>query len=122
MAHHADETIGDRIRLLRNDRGLTQEQLAELAGVSTDLVKKLEQNRRQSARLTSLTALAEALDVPRSQMLDKRPRLGGGESRICWTSRRRRARRGATATPRSRSNGRRTSRPCGFATRFLVER
>lgn len=81
MAHRSvpdDETIGDRLRRLRTERGLTQGQLAEAAHLSVDLVKKLEQGRRQSARLTSLTALTYVLDVPRSELLDKRPRLDGG--------------------------------------------
>jgi len=77
-----DASIGDRLRRLRTERGLTQEQLAERAGVSVDLVKKLEQGRRESARLTTLTALASALDVPRSEMLDKRPRLDGTDTRL----------------------------------------
>jgi transcriptional regulator with XRE-family HTH domain len=59
---------------------MTQEQLAERAGLSVDLVKKLEQGRRDSARLTTLTALARALDVSRSELLDKRPRLDRGDS------------------------------------------
>jgi transcriptional regulator with XRE-family HTH domain len=44
-------TIGERLRQLRSERGLTQEGLADLASVSVDLVKKLEQGRRESARL-----------------------------------------------------------------------
>jgi transcriptional regulator with XRE-family HTH domain len=78
----ADASIGDRLRRLRKERGLTQEELAERAAVSVDLVKKLEQGRRQSARLTSLTSLATALGVPRSEMLDKRPRLGAGDDAL----------------------------------------
>lgn len=78
----ADATIGDRLRSLRIERGLTQEQLAEVAGVSTDLIKKLEQGRRDGARLTTLTKLAEALDAPRSQLIDKRPRLDGAGTRL----------------------------------------
>jgi transcriptional regulator with XRE-family HTH domain len=71
----SDGSIGNRLRRLRNERGLTQEQFAERAGVSVDLIKKLEQGRRESARLTTVAALATALDVPRSALLDKRPRL-----------------------------------------------
>lgn len=56
-------TIGDRIRSLREFRDLTQEQLADRAGVSVDTVRKLEQNLRQSARINTLRALARALDV-----------------------------------------------------------
>ncbi|HEY3003649.1 MAG TPA: helix-turn-helix transcriptional regulator [Kribbellaceae bacterium] len=67
-------SIGDRLRKLRGERGLTQEQLAERADVSVDLVKKLEQNARSSARLASLAALADALAVSPAELLDERPR------------------------------------------------
>ena len=63
------------MRKLRVERGLSQAELAELADVSIDLVAKLEQGARQSARLSSLTKLAQALDVPLSELLDKRPRM-----------------------------------------------
>ncbi|MBL1107338.1 helix-turn-helix transcriptional regulator [Streptomyces sp. 5-8] len=56
-------TIGDRIRSLREFRDLTQEQLAARAGVHVDTIRKLEQGQRQSARITTLRALARALDV-----------------------------------------------------------
>lgn len=56
-------TIGDRIRSLREFRDLTQEQLADRAGVHVDTIRKLEQNQRQSARINTLRALARALDV-----------------------------------------------------------
>lgn len=76
------DTIGERLRRIRSRRGLTQEELADLASVSVDLVKKLEQGRRESARLTSLAALANALDVPLSELTDKRPRLDGAGDRL----------------------------------------
>jgi transcriptional regulator with XRE-family HTH domain len=75
-------SIGERLRQLRSERGLTQEQLAGLASVSVDLVKKLEQGRRESARLSSLAALADSLDVPLSELTDKRPRLDGAGDRL----------------------------------------
>lgn len=56
-------TIGDRIRSLREFRDLTQEALANRAGVSLDTVRMLEQNRRQSARIDTLRKLARALDA-----------------------------------------------------------
>jgi transcriptional regulator with XRE-family HTH domain len=56
-------SIGDRIRGLREFRDITQEQLAQRAGVSADTIRKLEQNVRQSARVNTLRALARALDV-----------------------------------------------------------
>src|SRR5260370_5987358 len=71
-------TIGDRLRRIRRDVALTQEQLASSSGVSKDLIARLEQNRRQAARITTLAKLANALGVEMSELLDKRPRLEGG--------------------------------------------
>jgi transcriptional regulator with XRE-family HTH domain len=75
-------SLGERLRELRTDRGATQEQLAARASLSVDLVKKLEQGQRDSARLSTLVALANALDVPLSELTDKRPRLKGGTERL----------------------------------------
>ncbi len=75
-------SIGEQLRTLRGQRGLTQEALAERSGISVDLIKKLEQGQRVSARLTTLIALANALDAPLSQMVDRRPRLDGGSDRL----------------------------------------
>ncbi|MGW2261461.1 helix-turn-helix domain-containing protein [Streptomyces sp. NPDC001780] len=62
-------TIGDRIRSLREFRDVTQEELAERAGVHVDTIRKLEQNVRQSARINTLRALARALDVQLERLL-----------------------------------------------------
>ncbi|MGW7473645.1 helix-turn-helix domain-containing protein [Streptomyces cyaneofuscatus] len=56
-------SIGDRIRALREFRDITQDQLAERAGVSVDTIRKLEQGVRESARINTLRGLARALDV-----------------------------------------------------------
>ncbi|QXJ20885.1 helix-turn-helix transcriptional regulator [Actinomadura graeca] len=68
--------IGRNLRRLRGDRGLSQERLAEAADVSVDLIGKLEQGRRQTARITTLSKLANALDVEISELIDRRERLG----------------------------------------------
>ncbi|HET9974198.1 MAG TPA: helix-turn-helix domain-containing protein [Streptosporangiaceae bacterium] len=70
-----DSTLGSRLREVRRERGLTQEELADAAGVSSDLIGKLEQGRRTSARITSLTYIANALDIGLSELLGKRERL-----------------------------------------------
>jgi len=58
-------TIDARMRQLRRAcrPQLTQRELAERAGVSVDLVSKLEQGQKQSALLGSLRKIAAALDV-----------------------------------------------------------
>jgi transcriptional regulator with XRE-family HTH domain len=63
------ETIGFQLRRLRRLRGLTQEELADRADVSRDLVAKLEQRRRRTARIASLASLARALDVELSVLV-----------------------------------------------------
>jgi transcriptional regulator with XRE-family HTH domain len=65
------ETIGYQLRRLRRLRGLTQEELADRANVSRDLVAKLEQGQRQTARITSLVSLAGALDVELSALVKR---------------------------------------------------
>ncbi|TVL90973.1 helix-turn-helix domain-containing protein [Streptomyces sp. SAJ15] len=64
-----EESIGDRVARLRLRRKLTQEQLAERAHVCVDVVRKLEQNRRHAARLSTLNALARVLDVETSVLV-----------------------------------------------------
>jgi len=75
------ETIGYQLRRLRRLRGLTQEELADRANVSRDLVAKLEQGRRQTARITSLASLARALDVELSALVRSATRVPENASR-----------------------------------------
>ncbi|WP_406313336.1 helix-turn-helix domain-containing protein [Streptosporangium sp. NBC_01639] len=69
-------SIGNQLKRIREDQDLTQEELAERAGLSRDIIAKLEQGRRKSARLTTLIKLANALDVDLSKLTDKRDRMG----------------------------------------------
>lgn len=63
--------LGQRIATIRSRRRITQEALAEAAGVSVDLVRKLEQGRRKSARLDTITQIANALDAPIAELIGK---------------------------------------------------
>ncbi|NJQ02503.1 helix-turn-helix domain-containing protein [Streptomyces zingiberis] len=62
-------TIGDRIRALREFRDVTQEELAARSGIHVDTIRKLEQGQRRSARLTTLRAIAAALDTELERLL-----------------------------------------------------
>ena len=64
-----DPSLGERIRRARTARRLTQEQLAEKAEVSVDLVRKLEQGVRHTASMSSLTRIARAVDKDVPQLL-----------------------------------------------------
>ncbi|MEN3541042.1 helix-turn-helix transcriptional regulator [Microbispora sp. ZYX-F-249] len=61
--------IGERIRSVRKRRGLTQQGLAELAGVSASLIRKLEQDARRDVRLETLRKIAVALKVPTTSLM-----------------------------------------------------
>jgi transcriptional regulator with XRE-family HTH domain len=65
-------SIGDNIKRLRHAR-FSQTELAAAAGVSPDLIRKLEQGRRHSLSIPSLHAIARALDVDTGDLLT-RPR------------------------------------------------
>jgi transcriptional regulator with XRE-family HTH domain len=56
-------TVGDVVRKLRGDRGLTQRQFAETAGIAVTSVNRLEQESDLSDQRTIKRA-ADALQVP----------------------------------------------------------
>ncbi len=55
-------TVGENIRRLRQERGLTLKQLGEMVGVSEAYIRAYESGRR-NPKLNSLEALARALGV-----------------------------------------------------------
>jgi HTH-type transcriptional regulator, competence development regulator len=57
------QAFGERIRELREKRGLTREALAEKTGVSAVYIKKLEAGERTSPSLLALASIARALDA-----------------------------------------------------------
>ncbi|GAB3159345.1 hypothetical protein GCM10027059_05440 [Myceligenerans halotolerans] len=64
-------SLGEKIRAARTQRHMTQNDLAGRAGVSLDLISKLEQGQRNSARLDSLAKIAGALDTNAAELLGK---------------------------------------------------
>ena len=67
------EHLGDRVARLRRLADLTQEGLAERSDVSVDVVRKLEQKRKHSARLPTLHALSRGLGVELTALLGDPP-------------------------------------------------
>src|SRR5690242_249241 len=59
----AVESFGALLRRLRSATGLTQEELAERAGLSTRAVSDLERAVNRSARKDTARLLADALDL-----------------------------------------------------------
>ncbi|MGH4018386.1 MAG: helix-turn-helix domain-containing protein [Pseudonocardiaceae bacterium] len=74
--------IGERIRELR--RGVySQVDLATAADVSVDVIRKLEQGRRQTASIGTLQRISRVLDVDIVDLLGRsRPVPSGGDDRV----------------------------------------
>jgi transcriptional regulator with XRE-family HTH domain len=62
-----DESFGARLRRLREAAGLTQEDLAQQAGLSAVAVRALERDRRRHPYPHTLRALADALGLDAEQ-------------------------------------------------------
>lgn len=54
--------VGDRIRILRTEKGLSQEELAHRAGVSTSHIGKLERGEKNPS-LSSIEKITNALGI-----------------------------------------------------------
>lgn len=57
------KALGNRIAIVRRERGVTQEQLAEQTGFTVITIGYIEQGRR-SPRVATLFKIAECLKVP----------------------------------------------------------
>ncbi len=61
--------IGDRLKILRIRRALTQQELAEKAGISSNALNRIELNKAEP-HMSTLRKLAEALDVDPSELVE----------------------------------------------------
>ena len=60
--------IGDNLRQLRRQQGITQEQLADLSDLSLNFISKIERKQKQNISIKTLMALASALNVEPSDL------------------------------------------------------
>ena len=63
MAEQEEGTLGDRVKKLRAAKGISQEGLASLSGLTVSSVAKVEQGKMKNPRLDTLEKLAKALGV-----------------------------------------------------------
>ncbi len=63
MEHTLGTTVAERVRRLRRERGMTATQLAGLAGVSEDAIRKIEAGRSKAPSFVTGLRIAEALEV-----------------------------------------------------------
>lgn len=66
------DTVRERVRALRNERELTQEQLCEAAGLSLDAVSRIEHGSRVPT-LDTIERLARGLGVSVTSLLADTP-------------------------------------------------
>lgn len=85
MIDPQDETLGDRLRRLRRERGLSQEALAHMVGVSKSQVYLVEKGVTRAPHPGRLRAYAAVLGVTMEYLLhgDKVRPLGGTQE---WPS------------------------------------
>ena len=65
--------FGQRVQILRERRGMTQAQLADLIGISEHTLRKLENGQRRAPDLERVMRIAEALRVRDLSDLTGRP-------------------------------------------------
>ena len=65
--------MGERLRAIRRERGLTISQLAAATGLTSGFISQLERNL-SSVSLSSLARICEALDVRFGEVMDDEPR------------------------------------------------
>ena len=61
--------VGDKVRMLRKERGLLQEELAKRAGVSDQTIRNVEAGRYQT-KLETVRKIAGALGVSLGELLE----------------------------------------------------
>jgi transcriptional regulator with XRE-family HTH domain len=63
--------IGERLKRLREESGLTQRELADRAELTLSLVTKIEQGVNRNLRMQTLVALADALDITLDELVGR---------------------------------------------------
>jgi transcriptional regulator with XRE-family HTH domain len=63
-------TVAQNLRRLRQDRGLTQEELADLAGLNRNYVGMIEREEN-AATVDTLEALGKALKIDPKELLSR---------------------------------------------------
>src|SRR5215207_781297 len=69
--------IGERIRALRTERGLSQEEVARRTGVSLGSYGDIERGVTTDPHYSTLRGIARALGVPIEKLLQEEPALAG---------------------------------------------
>lgn len=70
-SNHLQEYIGQRIRTLRKNKGLSQQNLSEKAGVGIDYISNLE-TKGSNIKIDTLEKIVSALNITPSELFESR--------------------------------------------------
>jgi len=74
--------LAQRIRAVREERGLTQQAVARAAGIATDMISRLENGHYTSPGLRTLLRIAEGMGVSLGQLLPESAGPPGGPESV----------------------------------------
>jgi len=66
------QVIGDNVRRLRRERGLTQEQLRDAAGVRQQFISELESGKAKNPAIRTIERLCAPLGVTMAELVTAR--------------------------------------------------
>lgn len=67
--------VGELIKKVRKEKGMTQKQLADKAEISFSMISKLESGERKNPTNEILTKLANALEVSKAELVDDKEKI-----------------------------------------------
>ena len=70
MTSTARKKLGQRIKVLRKKKGLTQDKLAEKTGIDYKYIQKIEGKNPPAVRIDTIEKLAKAFKISCSKLLD----------------------------------------------------
>lgn len=65
--------LGEKIKFLRQSKRLSQNKLSERSGVSQSYINELENGKKTNPTYELLQKIAQALEVPISDILEAKP-------------------------------------------------
>lgn len=68
-------TIGEKIKFLRQKKGLTQKQLGDLCGMADSAIRRYESGRA-NPKIETLQKIADALDIKISELISLNDAIG----------------------------------------------
>ena len=70
MKNNVRLKVGQKIKELRQKKGLTQEQLAESTGIDYKYLQKIEGKTPPNLKVETIEKIAHSLKIPCSKLLD----------------------------------------------------